>query len=256
MKPTQRQREALREKPAGFPVMRQRWAGLGFFHWQVDPEVIAARLPRGLHVDTWDGSAWLGVVPFFMQRIRPTGLPPLPWLSWFLELNVRTYVYDDAGRAGVWFFSLDCNQPVAVKLARRWFHLPYEHAEMRASLEGGIIDYSCRRRSEPSAATCRYPCAEGRSTAPADPGTLEWFLAERYLLFSCDKRGRIFTGQVHHPPYRLASIDPAAFPGTSLPLAWDGFGISDTAPVSAMVAGAVDVKIYPLAESRQDAGCK
>jgi uncharacterized protein len=245
--PTQSRREAVREMPARTAVMRQRWAGLGFFHWRVEPGMIAARLPAGLYVDTWDGSAWLGVVPFFMRRVRPTGLLPLPWLSWFLELNVRTYVYDGAGRAGVWFFSLDCNQPLAVVLARQFFHLPYEHAEMRASCDSdGMIDYYCRRKPDADVAKCRYPAVGSAVTAPAAPGTLEWFLAERYLLFSSNKRGRIFTGQVHHAPYRLAPIDPVRFPGSSRPLAWNGFEIPDTPPVSALIAEAVDVKIYPL----------
>ena len=112
--PTAAQRLAARERPQGFPVMRQRWSGLLFLHWPVEISLIQKRLPPGLHVDTFDGQAWLGVVPFFMQRVRPIGLPPVPWLSWFLELNVRTYVHDDAGNPGVWFFSLDCDQPVAV----------------------------------------------------------------------------------------------------------------------------------------------
>ncbi len=247
MTPSQFQREALRQRPSRRVVMRQRWAGLAFFHWRVDPDMISSRLPPGLHVDTWEGAAWLGVVPFFMEKVRPAGLPPLPWLSWFLELNVRTYVYDDAGRAGVWFFSLDCNQPVAVDLARRFFHLPYEHAEMRTeSKPGGMIDYTCRRKSESTSSHCSYPDPACLVTSPAYPGTLEWFLAERYLLFAANKRGRIFTGQVHHEPYRIAPVDPDKFPGTSLPLAWNGFTIPDRPPDSALIADAVDVRIYPL----------
>jgi len=227
--------------------MRQQWAGLGFFHWRVEADGIAARLPDGLHVDTFDGSAWLGVVPFFMRRVRPAGLPPLPWLSWFLELNVRTYVYDDAGRAGVWFFSLDCNQPVAVALARRFFHLPYEHAAMRSdSTADGMIDYHCQRKGESEAAACRYPAALESGTAPAAPGTLEWFLVERYLLFAADPRGRLFTGRVHHAPYRVAALDPAAHPGTTVPLRWDGFTEPGRPPDSALVAEDVNVRIFPL----------
>jgi len=248
MPPTQAQREALREPPPQNCVMRQRWAGLGFFHWRIDVDDIAARLPPGLHVDTFDGSAWLGVVPFFMHRIRPVGLPPLPWLSWFLELNVRTYVFDDAGRAGVWFFSLDCNQPVAVELARRCFHLPYEHAAMRGTRgAGGIIDYHCLRKGRTDAATCRYPAAVASETSPAAPGTLEWFLAERYLLFSADPRGRLLTGRVHHAPYRVAAIDVMVHPGTTVPLVWDGFADPARPPDSALVADTVDVRIFPLA---------
>jgi uncharacterized protein YqjF (DUF2071 family) len=247
MPPTQAQREALQQPPRQQCVMRQRWAGLGFFHWRVDAGAIADRLPPGLHIDTFDGSAWLGVVPFFMRRVRPVGLPPVPWLSWFLELNVRTYVFDDAGRAGVWFFSLDCNQPVAVALARRFFHLPYEHAAMRSTdAADGMIDYHCLRKGEADAATCRYPVAVDDESAPAIPGTLDWFLVERYLLFAADAHGRIFTGRVHHAPYRVAALDPAVYPGTTLPLRWDGFAEPGRPPDSAMVARAVDVRIFPL----------
>ena len=255
--PTQAQRAALQNRPDRYPVMRQQWAGLAFFHWRVDADVIAARLPDGLHVDTFDGSAWLGVVPFFMRRVRPVLLPPVPWLSWFLELNVRTYVYDDQGRAGVWFFSLDCNQPVAVKVARRFFHLPYEHAVMRAVRGAdGSVSYTCRRKGEAEAARCRYPDAGGLAARPAEPGTLEWFLAERYLLFSADRRGRIFTGRVHHEPYRVAAVDPADCPGDALPIAWDGFELPTGLPDSTLVAEPLDVRIFPLASKQCPASAR
>ncbi len=91
-------RLALRELPDAAPVGRQRWKDLLFLHWQVPVEAVQARLPEGLTLDVHEGAAWLGVVPFFMQRIRPVYLPPVPWLSWFLELNVRTYVHDREGR--------------------------------------------------------------------------------------------------------------------------------------------------------------
>lgn len=249
--PTQAQRAALQNRPPRRPVMRQQWSGLAFFHWRVDAAAIAARLPDGLHVDKFDGSAWLGLVPFFMRRVRPLMLPPVPWLSWFLELNVRTYVYDTEGRAGVWFFSLDCNQPVAVEVARRFFHLPYEHAAMRATRDlDGSINYTCRRNGEAEVARCCYPDARGMHAKPAVPGTLEWFLAERYLLFSADKRGRIFTGRVHHAPYRVAPLDPAEFRGTPLPIAWDGFDPPADPPASALAAEPVDVRIFPLEMAR------
>jgi hypothetical protein len=102
--PTPLQRLLMREYPASRPVMRQRWSQLLFLHWPVDPEWIRSRLPAGLHVDLFDNRGWMGVVPFAMERVHPVGLPPLPWISWFLELNVRTYVHDDAGRPGVCFF--------------------------------------------------------------------------------------------------------------------------------------------------------
>jgi len=253
--PTQAQREALQNRPTGPVVMRQEWAGLGFFHWQIDAEAIASRLPAGLHVDTYDGSAWLGVVPFFMRRVRPVLLPPVPWLSWFLELNVRTYVYDDHGRAGVWFFSLDCNQPLAVEVARRFFHLPYEHATMRATRTAeGMIDYVCRRKTELEPARCRYPSADSLAPSPAEPGSLEWFLVERYLLFSADSGGRLFIGRVHHAPYQVAALDPALYPGTALPMVWDRFVRPIEPPASAMVAQPVKVRIYRLERMKDEGG--
>lgn len=226
--------------------MRQRWSNLLFLHWRVDPAPLRARLPAGLHLDLHDGEAWLGVVPFFMQRIRPVLLPPVPSLSWFLELNVRTYVHDDRGVPGVWFFSLDCNQPLAVEVARRFFHLPYEHASMTAET-GEFIHYECRRTGVEETAAYRYRPATGG--APAAPGSLEFFLAERYLLYSAGPagvihHGRVHHGRVHHAPYRLA---PAEWTGWSdAPVRWDGFDPPGTPPDSALAAAPVDVAVFPL----------
>ncbi len=233
----------MRERPAGRPVMFQRWSELLFLHWKIDPAEIRRRLPEGLHVDTFGGYAWVGVVPFFMERIRPAGLPAVPWLSWFLELNVRTYVHDDMGRPGVWFFSLDCNQPLAVEFARRFFHLPYQHAAMAAERTDGGIVYHSRRRGVPgSSAAFRY--ASGGDVHPADEGTLEWFLVERYLLFSTNRAGRIFTGRVNHAPYRIASAQCPEW--SAEPLRLNGFADPGGAPDSMLVADAVDVAVFPL----------
>jgi uncharacterized protein YqjF (DUF2071 family) len=223
--------------------MRQRWAGLLFLHWPVDPALIAARLPAGLHVDTFEGRAWLGVVPFFMQRVRPVGLPPLPWLSWFHELNVRTYVHDDFGNPGVWFFSLDCNQPLAVEIARRAFHLPYQHAVMRSEISATRIRYSSRRKA-PAAREAEFDYAPPQVTHPAAPGSLEWFLVERYRLFSSNPTGALFCGSVHHRPYQIAPADCTRW--STEPLRLNGFPEPDEAPPSMLTAAPVDVTIYPL----------
>lgn len=223
--------------------MRQRWAGLLFLHWPVDAALIAERLPAGLHVDTHDGSAWLGVVPFFMDRIRPVGLPPVPGISWFLELNVRTYVYDSNGNPGVWFFSLDCNQALAVEIARRAFHLPYEHAAMHGLKRGDRIHYRCRRKTPDAIeAVFDYPIA--RDTQPAGAGSLEWFLVERYLLFSADRHGGLFHGRVHHAPYQIASARCDGY--SAEPLRLNGFDIPAAPPASVLTAEPVDVRVFPL----------
>lgn len=223
--------------------MRQRWSGLLFLHWPVDEAVIAGRLPDGLHVDTFEGQAWLGVVPFFMERVRPVGLPPLPWLSWFMELNVRTYVYDDQGNPGVWFFSLDCNQPLAVEIARRSFHLPYQHARMTSRVTGSHIQYQIHGKT-PETANAMFDYHRPATTAPAAPGSLEWFLVERYLLFSTNRAGGLFSGQVHHKPYQIAPAHCDRWSAGSLRL--NGFSMPETPPVSMLAATAVDVKVYPL----------
>jgi len=233
----------MRETPRGLPVMRQRWAGLLFLHWPVDAAMIGGRLPRGLHVDTFGGTAWLGVVPFFMKRVRPVGLPPVPGISWFLELNVRTYVHDAEGNPGVWFFSLDCNQALAVEIARRAFHLPYLHAEMDSETSGTQIHYRCRRKS-PDAGEAVFEYETPADPRPAVEGSMEWFLVERYLLFSADRAGRLFRGRVHHAPYQIA---PAVCTRWSAePLRLDGFPVPAEAPASMLAAAPVDVKVYPL----------
>lgn len=240
--PTSAQRLALRERPTRNPAGYQRWNRLLFAHWEVAPEAIQATLPPGLHVDEHDGRAYIGVVPFFMERVRPAFLPPMPWISWFLELNVRTYVYDDAGRPGVWFYSLDCNQPVAVALARRFFHLPYEHARLRAKCTDQGVDYVCRRRTA-DAPEVRYAWRHDNAAHAAEPGSLEFFLVERYLLFSADRRGRLYSGQVHHAPYRIRQPDVAAC--SAGPVRQAGFAVPD-GPCSLLAADGVDVTIFPL----------
>ena len=132
-----------RARPTRRAAMRQRWDDLFFLHWEHDAADLQARLPAGLTVDRFEGRAHLGVVGFRMNAVRPAGLPALPWLSYFRELNVRTYVRDADGEPGVWFFSLDCDRAPAVALARAWFGLPYEHATMGF---GPGLALSCRRR--------------------------------------------------------------------------------------------------------------
>jgi len=240
--PSLAQRCDLRQCPATWSIGRQRWNHLLFAHWEVDPAAVQATLPRGLHVDTHAGSAYLGIVPFAMERVRPAWLPPLPWVSWFLELNVRTYVHDETGRPGVWFYSLDCNRALAVAIAQRFFHLPYRHARMAASFRDETLHYESRRRDE-GARPCRYAWTPGAKSAPVTPGSLEFFLVERYLLFAADPTGRLYSGRVHHAPYQVNaprvsefSVEPARLAGFRL----------EGGPASVLAALPVDVSLFPL----------
>jgi uncharacterized protein YqjF (DUF2071 family) len=188
--------------PRGSWVMFQRWHQLLFAHWPVPADDLRGLLPRGLDLDLFDGQAWLGVVPFRMSGIHLRGMPPLPGLSAFPELNVRTYVRRGDQR-GVWFFSLDAASRPAVYSARRWFHLPYFEAQMELAERDGEIVYRSRRihRGAP-------PAEFGAAYAPiapvqaARPGTLEEFLIERYCLFAMGPRG-LACGEIHHSPWPI-----------------------------------------------------
>lgn len=235
-------RLSVRERPAGACVGRQRWNHLLFAHWACDPRTVQSTLPRGLTVDTFEGRAYVGIVPFFMQRVRPAWLPPLPGISWFLELNVRTYVHDQAGRPGVWFYSLDCNQPLAVILARRFFHLPYFHARMTAQRDGETMRFNSARRDATCSAS-RYAWRPGTTTATTRPGSLEFFLVERYLLFAADRDGALWAGRVHHHPYQISV--PVVTECSIAPARHAGFDLTG-APCSLLAARPVDVSIFPL----------
>lgn len=242
--PTEVQRQEQRRRPLGAPVMDQRWADLLFLHWTWDPEAVQRTLPPGLTVDTFEGRAWIGLVPFFMQRVRPRFCPTVPGLSDFLELNVRTYVHDDAGRPGVWFYSLDCDQWLAVKIARGLFGLPYEHAQMTAQRSAaGRLDYRSRRQGD--ATESRFDYAPARGGQEAEPGTKAFFLLERYRLYSGGAGGRALrSGRVAHAPYRFVLTEAAAYDTRVMVLA--GFDPAGRAPDHVCVAETVDVEVFPL----------
>lgn len=185
-------------------VMRMRWSELLFAHWQVDPDLVQKQLPGGLTVDTFDGAAWVGVVPFLMSDVAPRWCPAVPGLSAFPELNVRTYVMRDE-KPGVWFFSLDAANAVAVRVARATFCLPYMDASMSMVAEdpAGICYDSTRthRGEHPAKFRARYSGHGDRFQAA--PQTLEHWLTARYCLYSSNARGELFRGEIEHPPWTL-----------------------------------------------------
>lgn len=183
-----------------------RWEDLLFLHWPIEPERLRSLLPQGLELQTYDGAAWLGVVPFVMAATRWRWLPPVPTAHRFAECNLRTYVRR-GDRPGVWFFSLDAASRLAVAGARLGFGLPYFDARMACVREGATVQYRSERRDR------RGPPAEfeGRWTmrgaeATAAPGSFEHFLVERYCLYAM-RRGRLLCGEIHHEPWRLTAAD-------------------------------------------------
>jgi uncharacterized protein len=198
--------------PTAKPIMVQRWHDLLFMHWPVPLKALRLQIPNSLEIDTFDGHAWLAVVPFRMSNIHPRGLFPVPWLSSFAELNVRTYVIKD-GKPGVWFFSLDAANPVAVSIARNWFKLPYFNARMRCENktvllrqgepEPGIV-YSSQRTHK-NAPGCSFIAdyLPVEDVVIPKVGSLEYFLTARYCLYTADKSGNIYRGEIDHEPWPL-----------------------------------------------------
>jgi uncharacterized protein YqjF (DUF2071 family) len=238
-------RLALRERPARTPVMFQRWEDLLFLHWEADPVALQRTLPPGLHVDLFHGRAYLGIVPFRMRRVRPRGLSALPWVSDFLEFNVRTYVHDESGQPGVWFYSLDCDQPLAVWIARTFFHLPYFRAALSASNEAGTIRFSSRgRTAAPAEAAFTY--RRGAALETAAPGSLEFFLVERYLLYAF-RAGQLQRGRVHHAPYRICR--PELHTCVLNGMTPSGLPALPDCPPHALASPGVDVEIFGLEQT-------
>jgi uncharacterized protein len=235
-----------RQRPMrGWPLMFQEWHHLLFLHWAIHPGVVQETLPQGLEVDVFEGKAWLGVVPFFMQRVRPYGLPAFPFLSNFLELNFRTYVRDRHGRPGIWFYSLDANQPLAVWGARLSFGLPYQHAIMSAKLKDGWVDYRSRRQSEELHFRYRPTDRVGEAVF----GSFEFFLVERYRLFSL-LGGKMCTARVYHAPYQLSKVAvEESGPGL---FALNGFEEPSRPPDHMVYSRRVDVTVYALEKGGRD----
>jgi uncharacterized protein len=184
-------------------MLAMRWHDLLFMHWPVPSHTLRAVIPPSLAIDTFDGMAWIGVVPFRMTGVRPRALPPLPWLSAFPELNVRTYV-TTAGKPGVWFFSLDAANRIAVRMARWLFHLTYYDARMASGPSGGQVHYTSKRthRGAPSAAFQGRYCPIG-SVSYASSGSLDHWLTERYCLYAADRHGQVWRGDIHHARWPL-----------------------------------------------------
>jgi uncharacterized protein YqjF (DUF2071 family) len=194
-------RETIRQRPAELPLMEHHWGKLLFMHWPLPAERLRALVPPQLEIDTFDGEAWVGVTPFTMWDVRLSFTPPVPYLSNFHELNVRTYVLY-RGVPGVWFFSLNTNSSMTVLGARTFYFLPYFNADISLRQEGDIINYRLRRTDAARPAAFDASWEIGDELPEAQPGTLEFFLTERYCLYSASGES-IYRARIHHPPWPL-----------------------------------------------------
>jgi uncharacterized protein len=225
-------------------VMGQTWDDLLFAHWRAEPGTLRALLPGGVELDLFEGEAWLGITPFRVTGLRARGLPPLPFLSSFLELNTRTYV-EVGGKPGIWFFSLDASSELAVEGARRGYKLPYHRAVMRAEERAGWLEYECRRRdsrAEPAVFQGRYRPSGER--LDAEPDSLAYFLTERYCLYTTDA-GRIKRAEIHHRPWPLQPAEAVIEENTMPP---SGVELLDGDPLLHF-SERQDVVIWPLEDA-------
>lgn len=208
-----------RRPPPGRPIVRMAWRDLLFLHWPVDANTVQRLLPAGLEIDTYDGSAWVGLIPFRMPVVRAFGLT-IPGAGSVLECNVRTYVRCGI-ETGVWFFSLDANSISAVYSARTIFRLNYRHSRISTNRDSDRFEYVVERRdhhrrshigqrsarssnggdSQQPAMRCVWDI--GAAMPSAKPGELEHFLTERYALFTIGRGGRLLVSRIHHESWRL-----------------------------------------------------
>jgi uncharacterized protein YqjF (DUF2071 family) len=243
-----RQAESLRQtdhRPWPLPdrpwLMGQTWEDLLFAHWRVPADELRRLLPRALELDTFADEAWLGITPFRLTGLRARGTVPLPRVSTFLELNVRTYVTVE-GKGGIWFFSLDATSALAVAGARRAYHLPYFPTRGSFTQHDGALDFSSSRSEgdRPRVFAARYGPAG--PVAPAEPGTLAYFLTERYCLYAASGRGELWRADIHHAPWPLQPAEATIELNTMVP---DGVHLLDEQPLLHL-SRRQDVVIWPL----------
>lgn len=231
--------------PSGRWSMTQTWSDLLFAHWRVPVDRLQALIPAAFEVEAYDGTGWVGIVPFRMSGVRPRLLPPVPGLSYFPELNVRTYVRPRGGdKPGVWFFSLEAANRAAVWIARRRFHLPYFRAAMTCRREEDRIVYRSRRtHGGATAAAFEGTYGPSGGERPARLGTLAHWLTERYALYTVDGAGRPCIGEIHHAPWPLQDAQAEIAVNTMAAAA--GLELPDEAPLLHF-ARRLDVAVWSL----------
>ena len=245
---TDLERTAIRERPDGQPLIHQSWGKLLFMHWRIEEKELRPLIPAQLEIDTFDGTAWIGVIPFTMWDIRafPPFVPAVPGLSAMHEMNVRTYVHYDRV-PGVWFFSLDCNSSAAVLAARTFYHLPYFNADIEIDQRGAAIDYLLSRTEEPRA-DLKASWNFGETVPFSHPDSLEFFLTERYCLYS-EHQDDLYRARIFHQPWPLHKATINSYQSTMIESL--GLGSPPGEPVL-NYAESLDVEIWPLkkAETR------
>jgi uncharacterized protein len=234
-------RLSIRQRPRGVPLMEHHWGKLLFMHWPIPPTALRPLIPERLAIDTFDGKAWIGITPFTLWDVRLSFTPPVPWLSDFHELNVRTYVHLN-GVPGVWFLSLNTNSMTTVLGARTLFHLPYFSASIDLAEEGETIHYDLKRTDDEAEFHAAWTI--GGHLREAEPDSLEFFLTERYCLYSTDG-DHLYRSRIHHRPWPLQEAGLTFFQSTMIEA--DGVETPQGDPLL-HYAEALEVYVWPLEE--------
>lgn len=228
--------------PLGGPIMRQSWGDLLFIHWPLEEELLRPLIPRPLEIESFDGTAWIGVTPFRMWGVHPVYLPPLPWVSRSHEINVRTYVRLD-GVSGIWFLSLDADNPLAVLGARVAYHLPYFLARMHLTEGGDTVRFTSLRLPGRRPAEFRGEWRLGEALPPSQPNSLEHFLTERYVLYTSWNH-RLYRARIRHRPWPLRKAEVVHLASTMLQA--HGLPPPQSPPLLHAQAEPLKVGIWPL----------
>ncbi|MGE3313805.1 MAG: YqjF family protein [Planctomycetaceae bacterium] len=240
-------------RPARTPIGRHVWSNLLFAHWPVPVEDLAPLVPPRLTIDTFNGTAWIALVPFTLSEVRPWWSPAVPGISAFHETNVRTYVHLDGRDPGVWFFSLDASSSLAVRIARALWNLNYYRATMELSRTESLVRYRSRRHwpgvsgygadVEVEIGPPYDASTPGVPRGTAAPDTLEHFFCERYVLYAARNDGTLFQGRVYHSPYPLRTCEVTHLEDSLIQAA----GVTvEGPPAHAIFSERVAVDIYPL----------
>ena len=216
-------------------IMKQSWHDLLFLHWKVDAQEILDRLPAGLELDTYEGEAYIALVPFMMRGVTGRGCPAPKAMCDFPEFNVRTYVTKE-GKPGVWFFSLDITNAFAVWGAQTFFHLPYRQSEIDYQVKGDTIDYRSVYSAEERFHVRYRPL---RPYTPPEGSFAQW-ATERYCLYTAKENGQLYRGEIQHPQWSLWEAECEILENTML----DQFSITDLTPP--LVANDINVVVFPL----------
>jgi uncharacterized protein YqjF (DUF2071 family) len=222
--------------PAQPWAQAQTWVEHAFLHWRLEPRELERLLPGSVELEVYDDSAWLGITAFLLTGLRLRGLPPLPGISSFPEVSVRTYVTRD-GTPGLWYFSLDAGSTLAVEAAKRAYRLPYARSQMRYVRHGDRVHLESARAG--AAFSADYGGTGDAFTA--GPGTLEAFLAERYCIYTEDG-GRVYRAEFHHPPWPLQRGETTVDVNTITPMPLP------VEPAHVLFSPRQDVVVWPLRE--------